>query len=517
MKLVAGLVSPSPAWEALLSQEGLPWMHLPARADWWDLCSVLIVTHRLEGKERDHAAEYLRHGGAILGSAHHFNGLAHTSTRPAHLRYIISDGDPLFAPVRLIDLAMTGEIPREANHLRTDGNEHAVFAGELGGGVGVALPFDVQTAMADARVTAKAFYCPQERLPSERVSLVSRGEVRHLVRSALAWLHHVRKLPYAHLWYYPGRSQSVATLRVDTDGAPRDDIDILYGIIREAGVRGSWFLDVRAHETWLPHFRTLDGQEIGLHCYEHRFGRDMEADAANIRRGSELLSAAGWAVGGFAAPFGTWTPAHAALIDRMGFQYSSEFSCGYDTVPFLPARRTGSFATLQVPVHPISIGSLRRAGAGARVMQQYFEDTAADLLSRHMPLFFYHHPTHRHWDVVHTMLDAYQHPGVAKLTMGEYARWWQQRALLDVDIEIEGQHIIVRNGDLAEAVDVSLHVVRPDAREVIVSPARAHSMAALQWDLPRRPVVPPDLRRIRESDPRRMLGDLYSTMLRRLK
>ncbi len=517
MKIVAGLIAPSPAWEALLSQEGLPWMHLPAGADWTDLCSVLIATRRLEGKERDHAAEYLRRQGAILGSAHHFNGLANTSTRPAHLRYIISDGDPLFPSVRLIDLAMTGEIPREANHLRTDSNEHAVFAGELGGGVGVALPFDIQSAMVDERVTAKAFYCPHERLPSERVSLVARGEVRHLVRSALAWLHNVRGLPYAHLWYYPGRSQSVATLRVDTDGAPRDDIDTLYGIARAAGVRGSWFLDVRAHETWLPHFRKLEGQEIGLHCYEHRFGRDMEADAANIRRGHELLKAAGWAVEGFAAPFGTWTPAHAALIDRMGFEYSSEFSCGYDTLPFLPASPAGPFATLQLPVHPISIGSLRRAGAHERVMQQYYENTAADLLSRHMPLFFYHHPTHRHWDVVHAMMETYQQPGIMKLTLGEYARWWQRRALLDVGIEIEGHHLLVRNGDLAEAADVFLHVVRPDAWEANVSPGRAHSLATLHWDLPRRSAVPPDLRRVRETDPRRMLGDLYSTMLRRLK
>jgi len=162
--------------------------------------------------------------------------------------------------------------------------------------VGVVLPFDVQQAMTDLRVTSKAFYDRRDRLPSERVSLVSRGEIRHLLRSSLVWLHRARGLPYAHLWYYPGRAHSVATLRVDTDGAPREDVDVLYRIMHDAGVPGTWFLDVKAHEAWLPHFRTLAGQEIGLHCYEHRFGTDINADEANMRRGHRLLTAAGWKV-----------------------------------------------------------------------------------------------------------------------------------------------------------------------------------------------------------------------------
>lgn len=517
MKLLAGLVLPSPAWEALLSQEGLPWKHLPPDEDWFDLCSVAIVTRRLEGSSRDHAVRFLRRGGAILGFAGHFNGLANLSTRSVYLRYILSEGDPLFAPVGLIDLAMKGEIPREANHLRTDGNEHAVFAGEWGGGVAVVLPFDVQTAMADVRVASKAFHSRRERLPSERVSLVARGEIRHLVRSALAWLHNVRGLPYAHLWYFPRQSRSVATLRVDTDGAPREDIDALYGVMHDAGVRGTWFLDVSAHETWLSHFHRLANQEIGLHCYEHRFGRELGADERNMRRGVDLLRAAGWEPGGFAAPFGTWTPAHGALIDLMGFAYSSEFGCGYDTLPFLPERDRIASRTLQIPIHPVSIGSLMRTGAGTREMQQYYEDTAAALLSRQMPLFFYHHPSHRRWDVVRTMLGACQHAGIMKLTMAEYAGWWNRRGLLEVDIELAGNRILVRNGDLADAAEVYIHVTRPDGQEAIVSPAHPVGLSLLQCDSPRPISVSDDLRRTRDTDPRRMLAELYTTMLRRLK
>jgi hypothetical protein len=517
MKLVAGLIAPSPAWEELLSQEGLPWKHLPRNEEWFDLCSVLVIPRQLEGPDKEFATRFLRRGGAVLGSAKHLDGLFRMSIRPARLRYILSEGDPIFKTVQLVDLGMRGDIPREANRLRTDMSEQAVFAGEVGGGVGVALPFDVQQAMCDVRATPKAFYSRRDRLPSERVSLVARGEIRHLVRSALVWLHHARGLPYAHLWFYPGRSCSVASFRIDTDGAPREDIDALYHVLHDAGVAGSWFLDVRAHERWLQHFHSLVGQEIGLHCYAHRFGNDISSDKANVNRGYALLHEAGWNVDGFAAPYGIWTPAHGALIDAMGFTYSSEFSVGYDTLPFWPVHQEGRSATLQVPVHPISIGSLRRAGATSEEMVRYFSDTASEFLARQLPLFFYHHPTHRRWDVVQSIVNSYRKAGIRTLTMNEYARWWQQRALLEVDIDITGHRIVVTNGNLAHAAEVFLHVVRPDGCEAIASPGEPISLSEIRFDKPRPVAVPSDVRRIRDIDPRRVLGDLYSSMLRRLK
>jgi hypothetical protein len=517
MRLLAGLIGSSPSWESLLGQEGFPWRLLPRDGEWFDLCSVLIVTHRLEGRERDLATRFLHRGGALLGCGLHLNGLGNMTTRKVHLRYLLPDQDSLFPHVRLLDLAMEGEIPREATHLRTNAREYALFAGEFGGGVGVVLPFDMQSALSDSRVAAKAFYSTRERLPSERVSLVGKGEIRHVVRSALSWLHTARGLPYAHLWYYPGNHRSVGSLRVDTDGAPREDIDALYAIMHDAGVRGTWFLDVRAHETWLPHFHALEGQEIGLHCYEHRFGNNLHADEENLRRGAEMLRAGGWQDPGFAAPYGTWSPAYGALTDRMGFAYCSEFGCAYDTLPFVPLVRNGSLRTLQVPIHPISIGSLLRTAARTPEMQHYYEETTADLLARQMPLFYYHHPTHRRWDVVRTMVRRFREPGILAMTMGEYATWWARRSALNVGLEVSGSHLLVRNGDLAQAADVQLHVVRVDGQEAIVPAPGPIELQQLRCDMPHASAAPQDLFRIRETDPRRMLGELYAAMLRRLK
>ena len=103
------------------------------------------------------------------------------------------------------------------------------------------------------------------------------------------------------------------------------------------------------------------------------------------------------------------------------------------------------------------------------------------------------------------------------MTMGEYARWWTQRSALSVGLEVSGSHLLVRNGDLAHAADVYLRVVRVDGQEAIVPAREPIALQQLRCDMPRPSASPQDLQRIRETDPRRMLGDLYAAMLRRLK
>ena len=183
----------------------------------------------------------------------------------------------------------------------------------------------------------------------------------------------------------------------------------------------------------------------------------------------------------------------------------------------MPLVRSGSLRTLQVPIHPISIGSLLRTAATSPEMQHYYEETTADILARQMPLFYYHHPSHRHWDVVRTMVHRCGEPGMIAMTMGEYARWWTQRSALSVGLEVSGSHLLVRNGDLAHAADVYLRVVRVDGQEAIVPAREPIALQQLRCDMPRPSASPQDLQRIRETDPRRMLGDLYAAMLRRLK
>lgn len=296
MNISVGLISHSFAWEQLLLQEGVPFTvvdlsrGLPA-----DEVSVVAINRPIAGAEIAVIEQFLRHGGAVLGAAHHLEGVSGITSRQEWIEFLIPDGEEVLHGLSILDLGMMGSIPREANTLRTQGGTHAVFAGELDSGLAVVLPFDPESALVDMRVVGKSFYARRERLPGERVSLVAKGEIHHLIHAALEFLHHRRGIPYAHLWYFPGDAPSVFIFRIDTDNASTTDIEALYATSREFGIGMTWFLDVRSHQRWLEHFAAMTGQEIGVHCFEHRVFESYEENLRNIRRAREMLDCSAYA------------------------------------------------------------------------------------------------------------------------------------------------------------------------------------------------------------------------------
>ena len=516
MNIRAGIIGRSRTWELLLQREGLPWTIIdPATGEGMAECSVAIVTHPMDAAGREMLALYLRSGGAILAAAAHVAGLGGTMVRKEDLQYLVSGGEKTFGSLRLMDVHVRGAIPREAHCLRTQANTQAVFAGSLLGGVAVLLPFDPVAVLADTRTANRAFYAQHDRLPSERVSRVSRGELFQLCHHALEFLHHARSLPYVHLWYYPGQCPNVLAFRIDTDGSPQSDVDALYRVLRDAGVPGTWFLDVSSHESWLDHFAGFGGHEIALHCYRHRIDADMQKQRTDWEHGLSLLRKAGFLLAGVAAPFGTWTPELGRVIDGLGLEYSSEFSYAYDTLPLYPERGDDAFRTLQVPIHPVSTGSLRRSGFTAGQMSTYFRMAADALHARDLPLFFYHHPTHRSLNVIASLLEYVRSLGIAGMRMDEMARWWTSRSSVKVSFIQEGATLSIAGSAAMRSANVGLRVSFSPEEDALLQPVRELDMRAVQRRRRCLPDVPEDMRTIREPDPRRAFGDLFVSMLRR--
>lgn len=515
MKLNVGLITFSPMWEQLLVQEGVPFSYVDCREA--DTCSVLIVNRRLDHEERILVEAYLASGGAALGYAGHLNGVCGTVRRRERLDYLVGERNGALHEIFLLDLAIVGEVPQEANCLRTSTHLFAAFAGKLGGGYAVILPFDPARMMCDARVVNKSFYSSRERLPSERVSLVSKGELRHLLHEALRLLHHSRNLPYVHAWYFPNGMKNCSTFRVDTDKGSRQEVDQLCHAALDHNVRMTWFVDVKSHEAWLQHFAFLSGQDIGVHCYEHRTYETFDDNYANIAKAKRKLEQEGISVRGFAAPFGAWNRELAKAVSKLGFDFSSEFAYVYDSLPLYPSDGEQTFPTLQIAIHPVCIGSLRRVGYTQEQMQEYFRRVIEEKLARDEPLFFYHHPTHHAWDVVRFIFHYLETRGVESLTMLDFARWWTTRMKYRPTVTYEGERVRVESNAPADDA-VWLRVVHPDGREAYVRPAADIDLNALRWNPPREvPPAPSDIRRIREFDPRGLLGELFTTLSRRFK
>jgi len=520
MRIRVGLVGRSHGWEQLLVQEGVDF----APADVTSLpsqeFSLLVVARELTETERETILQYLEGGGAILANIRFLGALGGLSSRPARLDHLLPDGTPPFADLSILDLGTEGHIPTEARTMRTQANEFAVFAGELCGGRAVLAPFDPGAVMSDTRIASKSFFTERERLPAEQVSLVGKNEVRHFVHRALEYLHHARDLPYVHLWWFPDEYENVVALRVDTDAAEKRDIDDLYAVSRELELGFSWYIDVKSHTDLLPHFASMVQQELGVHCYEHRVYSSYEESLGQLSKAKTALEIVGIFGGGFAAPFGMWNPSLARAVDDLGFAYSSEFSYAYDGYPLLPAWADTVFSTVQVPVHPVCPGTLRQVGYSDDAMRAYYAAVVDAKRRRREPLFFYHHPSHRRWEVIRDVLRDAMGPHIMPTTLGSFAGWWKRRSACRIEAA-SGPGILstrMRSPGEGHGLEgVSYRISSSPGKEAILSREGEIRLADLRWrDVPLyRP--PEDIGRIREFDPRALLGRVYTAMRRRIR
>jgi hypothetical protein len=523
VRVHVGFISPSSGWEVVCAQEGVPYGLVDVHsADLSQVCSILVVNRALMSSERESIEHFLARGGAVIGYAQHLSPITAVHTDKQQLEYIVSQEDPLLSDIHILDLGMKGIVAKEANLLRSQANTYSLFAGSLGKGYGVALPFDLEDIVGDRRVASKNFYANSERLPSERVSLVGKGEVRHLLHRAFEYLHHVRGLPYAHVWQFPHGNPTLFAFRVDTDRAERSDVDSLHALARERGLALSWYLDVGSHENWLMHFQTMVGQEFGVHCYEHEVYPTEDGNLKNIARALRSMQEAGFSPAGFAAPYGIWTPELAHAVEQLAFQYSSEFAYIYDSFPVYPEIPGKRFTTLQVPIHPICTGSMQKVGFGDAQMVAYFKGVIERKIRRNEPLFLYDHPVHRRWKVAEAVFDEIDGRGIGNITLQEYAHWWKVRQSIKLTLAIQDDLLTVTGIPDPEDLDsasVWLRVVKADGSYLLVPlEPRIDVGPGAAWNPGVEPVPPPgDIRRIRDFDLRGMLGNLYTSMSRKLR
>jgi hypothetical protein len=153
-------------------------------------------------------------------------------------------------------------------------------------------------------------------------------------------------------------------------------------------------------------------------------------------------------------------------------------------------------------------------------MRSYFSRVIETKRRRRDPLFFYHHPSHRHGDVIRDLLQDALGADCKPTTLGDYARWWKQRSAFRIAVELDGETLQIDDQFSANASapeDVTIRVSSPTEKEAILSRAGDVRLPDLQWkEVPKyRP--PSEIGRIREFDPRAVLGQVYSAMKRRIR
>ncbi len=487
--------------ELLLRQIGVPFEFASGQVS-PESYSVIIAEDVSEPSSVAVLRKYLQEGGGVLCSGRTYSMLTGKQGTKKFIRWLRENPqDSIFNGIGFVDLCMECHVPDGATILYTNEGVPSALSGKNGNGYVLALPFDLSAVLSDERTMAKSFYANRSRLPFETVSLIARSGIRNIITRALEILHHQRGLPFLHSWYYPKSNANLFSFRIDTDYANLDDLESLYGLLQKHQIQATWFVDVKSQEHILSFFKKIqtEGQEIGVHCYEHTTFDDYEKNFENIDKAKQRLTEAGIQPAGFAAPFGKWNRNLSRAVSKLGFEYSSEFSYDYDNFPGYPVVEETFEPALQIPIHPISIGSLRRQGFSQSEMIAYFDNAVRDKIDRCEPLFFYHHPKNHHHEVLEHLFQVVHQHQLQNMTMAEFARWWKIRAAVRFSAVLKEGNIYIK--DRMPADNIALRISRDSNTESIVSPQSVINLDTVVWKKKPSATLPPDIRRIRKFNP----------------
>ena len=278
--------------------------------------------------------------------------------------------------------------------------------------------------------------------PDEIVSPVSRSEIIRLIEVTLLELHLRIQLPLITKWTSP-TEKPVFAFRIDSDYGTESSLTDILDLATARKLSLTWFLHVKAHEKWLDLFHKFDSQELALHCYEHGTSTSKQKIGQDLDFALSLLAECNIETSGFAAPYGIWSEGLKKAILGYNFSYSSEFSTGYDGVPFA-LKLNDTEEIFQIPIHPICTGSLSRRRFSIVEMKNYFEEVIQAKVGMHEPVVLYHHPLQPGLEVVEHIFDTAVELGLQNLTFLEFSEFWQHRKsisfeafLNDGEIEIQ--------------------------------------------------------------------------------
>ena len=441
-----GLSHHSTGWEALLKQIGADWDRLSNHSTYESTFSCIIINGPLSEGMSTKTDQFISNGGAVIDA---FGSLSKSSLSGSTIRTILpAPSDSSLGIYDPIDIYARCSRHREAQFL-----QKTIFVHTSKPFAFIGIPVDI--LMNSNESSLKAFPATTKPYPAEHVQKRSKQVLFHLLLNILVRLHERIQLPFVHKWWYPDQTDSVFMFRIDTDFAEQEHISELGEFLSRNGIRPTWFLHVQAHEKWLSHFNTWRDHELAIHCMQHKAHSTSGLYRSDIERALQILTANEIYPKGYASPYGIWNRQVRNALKLFSFSYSTEFAYDYDNFPSNPPDESG--LPLQIPVHPICIGTLRRGGYTDDQMISYFIQVIEKKRAAREPVALYHHPLDGKlnvWQEVFSYLKTHE---MEHLTMIEWAEWWEERLNNTFSAYVENNELFIRTSPNSRKQNYAIH------------------------------------------------------------
>lgn len=477
MDLKIALIGKSYGWVQILKQIGIKFdLLVDTSTNQLFQYPVIVLSESASNHDIIQAKKYVETGGSLLCSTKIFyqnNSVKNLKER--YVKFLLTDRDGYFNIGEFIDLWRNIVYLDYAEHLKSNIEEFTLTEMNYGDGKVILLPFDAGSLYDDHSYKHKSFYSYKSRLPHERVAKVSKGPVRKIVSNSLEYLFHSQNLLYCHKWYFPATEKNVFLFRVDTDYGKFQNISDLYQLALEHNIPITWFIDVKSQKDILEFYTKIQNQELALHCFEHREFKNAGEYKSDLATAIEYLHKYEIYPEGFAAVYGKWNREISNVIKDFDFEYSSEFCFDYDNLPSFDENEN-----LQIPVHPICVGSLRRQGHSASDMIRYFELITQKKINNQEPLIFYHHPNDENIEVVHYLFNKIKNLQIPAYSFLSYAKWWKNRVEVDYSARFENKSLEV---EFKESNKCALRITNKENQETFISNSGSYDISQLKWQM----------------------------------
>jgi len=503
--LKIGLFPNNPGWEIILNQEGISYEIISENSDLTpENFAVIILSNTISEKQKTEILSYLKNKGSILFGAKCYADFFKIKTNTQKTDFLIPDETSIFSNSGLVDI-YSKIYTLNSDDLELIDSGLKIQQRKVGKGNVLVLPFDVNNLMLDTNSIRRKFYFRRKELPSEIVAKIAKSPIRRIVKTSLEYLFHLRNLPFVQIWYYPDGYKKVFLFRIDTDFCSKEGAKEIYKISEKNQIRATWFVDTNSQE--LDTYLKMNNQEIALHCARHRVFDDYQQNYDNIIAGKKELEKERFSPTGFASPFGEWNPQLGKAIEDLNFEYSSEFALNYDDFPFYPFYEGKKTDVLQIPIHPISLGRLRRSHFSDDEMLKYYLNLINEKLQRNEPIIFYHHPHQKRFEIFNEIFKEINKHKIWKPNFSEFSNWWKKRNKVQPDFTLKDDKLI---SNLKIHDDkIYLKIFRRDVFS-ITKIKKEIELNKLNWEQKERMKLPKDIWRIRKKHWRDLLYDYES-------
>ena len=413
------LIGKSPGWQNVLNQVGASWSVLKHTTDLdFTNSSCVIINKRLNRDESSDLEKYLHDGGAVIDAN---GGLSGVTPYQKKLKIIdsLNEPDKRFNHICEISLSKASKIFPNSEllsgtvHFDVKVNRCYAFIG-----------IDPEQFFSGYKKNQTRFPHSKHPTVSERASDSSSFPFAQLILQILIILHNKSGLPFVHKWWHPHKDKQLFTFRIDTDYGTDETTEPLIALLNKYQVPATWFLDVSEQENFDTGRLSAHNGEAALHCYDHIEFREKDQIIDDIWKGLKFFQRNNLMPAGYAAPYGNWSDQLQSAIDESEFDYSSEFCYDFDSLPSFPAESS----VLQIPIHPVSIGTLKRFKYSPEMMTRYFEEQIQLKAHQNQPLNLYHHPNDENLPVLEEIFKKLNSQDYQKMTYSEYSDWWKKRA-----------------------------------------------------------------------------------------